>query len=201
MATQQGWRKCCSAVALLRAEQGPCEPSKGFVSKFGEPERAWESQREPERAGQQARESLRVPERVYVAISGSLLLSLALSQSERARENLCGPLWLSVVLSLWLTLALSLALWLVLSLSDSLSLWFSSSLSPFWLSVKHVFLFNVDFLLIMYNYANCRKTLKYSIFFREKMDSALWAEKNGMHCVPSRLRILISPGTYNIAST
>ena len=26
-----------SAVALLRAEQGPCEPSKGFVSKFGEP--------------------------------------------------------------------------------------------------------------------------------------------------------------------
>ena len=36
----QGCRKCCSAVALLRAEQGPCEPSKGFVSKFGEPERA-----------------------------------------------------------------------------------------------------------------------------------------------------------------
>ena len=84
-----------------------------------------------------------------MAISGSLWLSLslALSQSERARENLCGPLWLSMVLSLWLTLALSLALWLVLSLSDSLSLWFSSSLSPFWLSVKHVFLFNVEFLL------------------------------------------------------
>ena len=29
-------RKSCSAVALLRAEQGPCEPSKDFVSKFGE---------------------------------------------------------------------------------------------------------------------------------------------------------------------
>ena len=25
--------KCCSAVALLRAEQGPCEPSKGLVSQ------------------------------------------------------------------------------------------------------------------------------------------------------------------------
>ena len=72
-----------------------------------------------------------------------LSLSLALSQSERARENLCGSLWLSVVLSLWLTLALSLALWLVLSLSDSLAL----SGSLFWLSVKHVFLFNVEFLL------------------------------------------------------
>ena len=34
---EQGWIKCCSAVATLRAEQGPCEPSKGFVSKFGEP--------------------------------------------------------------------------------------------------------------------------------------------------------------------
>ena len=40
VSAKQGCRKCCSAVALLRAEQGPCEPSKGFVSKFGEPERA-----------------------------------------------------------------------------------------------------------------------------------------------------------------
>ena len=29
-------RKCCSAAALLRAEQVPCEPNEDFVSKFGE---------------------------------------------------------------------------------------------------------------------------------------------------------------------
>ena len=29
-------RKSCSAPALLRAEQWPCEPSKDFVSKFAE---------------------------------------------------------------------------------------------------------------------------------------------------------------------
>ena len=46
--SRQGWRKCCSAVALLRAEQGPCEPSKGFVSKSAE--RARETQTESERA-------------------------------------------------------------------------------------------------------------------------------------------------------
>ena len=28
--------KCCSAAALLRAEQGPCEPSEDVVRKFGE---------------------------------------------------------------------------------------------------------------------------------------------------------------------
>ena len=28
--------KSCSAAALLRAEQGPCEPNEDFVSKFGE---------------------------------------------------------------------------------------------------------------------------------------------------------------------
>ena len=33
---QQTCRMSSSAVALLRAEQGPCEPSKDFVSKFGE---------------------------------------------------------------------------------------------------------------------------------------------------------------------
>ena len=29
-------RKSCNAAALLRAEQGPCEPSGDFISKFGE---------------------------------------------------------------------------------------------------------------------------------------------------------------------
>ena len=33
---------------MLRAEQGPCEPSKGFVSKSGERERERESEREKE---------------------------------------------------------------------------------------------------------------------------------------------------------
>ena len=33
IATLQGWRKCCSAVATLRAEQGSCEPSKGLVTQ------------------------------------------------------------------------------------------------------------------------------------------------------------------------
>ena len=42
--------KCWSAVATLRAEQGPYEPSKGFVSKSGERQRVRESQREPEEA-------------------------------------------------------------------------------------------------------------------------------------------------------
>ena len=28
--------KSCSAAALLRAEQGPCEPNEDFVNKFGE---------------------------------------------------------------------------------------------------------------------------------------------------------------------
>ena len=64
----QSWLKCCSAVAL-RAEQGPCEPSKGFVSKSGEKER--ESQRESERARQSQR------------------------KLERVRENFCHSLWLS----------------------------------------------------------------------------------------------------------
>ena len=63
----QGCRKCCSAVALLRAEQGPCEPSKGFVSKFGEPERAEASQREPERARWSQREPNREPEGARVS--------------------------------------------------------------------------------------------------------------------------------------
>ena len=31
---RQGWIKCSSTVATLRAEQGPYESSKGFVSKF-----------------------------------------------------------------------------------------------------------------------------------------------------------------------
>ena len=52
-------RKSCRAVALLRAEQGPCEPSKDFLSKFREQMRARGSMREPE----EARESQREPER------------------------------------------------------------------------------------------------------------------------------------------
>ena len=44
--TNQTRIKCWSVGATLRAEQWPCEPSKGFVSKSGERERARESQRE-----------------------------------------------------------------------------------------------------------------------------------------------------------
>ena len=33
---KQSSRKCCSAAAPLRAEQGPCEPSEDVVRKFGE---------------------------------------------------------------------------------------------------------------------------------------------------------------------
>ena len=66
-------------------------------------------------------------------LSGSLLLSLALSQSERARENHCGSQWLSVALCGSLSLAhsgaLSSALWQDLSLSGSLSLVLSLSVS------------------------------------------------------------------------
>ena len=46
----QGWLKCWNSGTAFWAEQGPCEPSKGFVSKFGEQQRARESQREPEGA-------------------------------------------------------------------------------------------------------------------------------------------------------
>ena len=51
-------RKCWNSGTTFRAEQGPCEPSKGFVSKFGEQKRAKESKREPERAGGSQRGSL-----------------------------------------------------------------------------------------------------------------------------------------------
>ena len=34
--TSQGWLKWGNAGTAFRAEQGPCEPSKGLVSKFGE---------------------------------------------------------------------------------------------------------------------------------------------------------------------
>ena len=34
--SEQSSRKCCSAAAPLRAEQGPCEPSEDVVRKFGE---------------------------------------------------------------------------------------------------------------------------------------------------------------------
>ena len=55
--SRQTWIKCCSAVATLQAEQGPCEPSKDLIRKIGEQQRARESEREPERKPQ--RESVR----------------------------------------------------------------------------------------------------------------------------------------------
>ena len=95
-------------------ENIPCEPSKGFVSKSGERERAWESQREPER-GIESQRALEAPERARE------------SQREpcRGRDYLCGSLWLS----LWLSLALSSSLWLSdwISLSVSFSLRLSLS--------------------------------------------------------------------------
>ena len=33
--SNQGWLKCGNSGTAFRAEQGPCEPSKGLVSKFG----------------------------------------------------------------------------------------------------------------------------------------------------------------------
>ena len=68
--------ECWSAGATLRAEQGPCEPSKGFLSKSGErlrePERGRESQSgskrvresQSQRETEKARESQRESERV-----------------------------------------------------------------------------------------------------------------------------------------
>ena len=44
--------------------------------------------------------------------------------------------------------------------------------------------------LVCHFVTNCRKTFKYGISCHKKMDSALWAEENGMHCIPSRLLIL-----------
>ena len=74
--------KCWSAGEKLRAEQGPCEPSKGFVCKS-------KSQREPDRA----RESQREPERISVVcclwLSLSLSLSLAFSLSGSLPLFLC----------------------------------------------------------------------------------------------------------------
>ena len=122
---EQGWRKCCSAVARLRAEQGPCEPSKGFVSKFREPERAWASQREPDSEPERARESLREPdsepERARVSqrepVRARVSQRESQSEPEKVRESQRKSLWLSVALSLalsgslWLTLAHSCSLW------------------------------------------------------------------------------------------
>ena len=69
--------KCWSAVATLRAEQGPYEPSKGFVSKSGERQRVRESQREPEQARGSQREPDSEPERARVSQR----------EPERARES------------------------------------------------------------------------------------------------------------------
>ena len=67
-------KKCWNSGTTFRAEQGPCEPRKGFVSKSGdsetaresqkESERARENQIEPERESERVRKSQREPERV-----------------------------------------------------------------------------------------------------------------------------------------
>ena len=77
----QGWRKCCSAVALLRAEQGLCKQIRRAIESLSEPERAWESQMEPERAGQRARGSQGEPERARMSQREPD------SEPERARES------------------------------------------------------------------------------------------------------------------
>ena len=95
--TNQTRIKCWSAGATLRAEQWPCEPSKGFVSKSGERERARESQTESERVKESQRESVIVresqgeSERISVALSDSLWHSLS--------GALSGSLALSISLS------------------------------------------------------------------------------------------------------
>ena len=104
------------------------------------------------------RESQREPERVRD------------SQRENQRESL----WLSLLLSLWLTLALSLALslalWLDLSLSVSLSLALSLSVSVSGYLWSMHFLLNGHFcckyVKLFHFVPNCRKTLKYGIWFR-----------------------------------
>ena len=63
--SRQTWIKCCSAVATLQAEQGPCEPSKNLIRKIGEQQRARESNRDPER------ESQREPQKESVRARGS----------------------------------------------------------------------------------------------------------------------------------
>ena len=60
----QSLLNCCGAVATLRAEQGSCVPSKGFVSKSRERERARHNQRKPDRVSERARYSQRESERV-----------------------------------------------------------------------------------------------------------------------------------------
>ena len=63
----QSLLNCCGAVATLRAEQGSCMPSKGFVSKSREREREpdiiRESQTECQREPDIVRESQRELER------------------------------------------------------------------------------------------------------------------------------------------
>ena len=55
----QSLLNCCGAVATLRAEQGSCVPSKGFVSKSRERERARHNQRKSDRVSEGARYSQR----------------------------------------------------------------------------------------------------------------------------------------------
>ena len=49
--------------AVLKAEQGPCEPSKDCISEILEPVRASKSQRKPHRGQVRAKESHREPDR------------------------------------------------------------------------------------------------------------------------------------------
>ena len=72
--------------------------------------------------------------------------------------------------------------WISLSLALSLSVSVSGSLWSLHFCCNHVKLRNFV--------ANCWETLNYGIFCRKKMDSSLWAEKSGMRCAPSGLRIL-----------
>ena len=70
----QTCRMSSSAAALLGSEQGPCEPSKDFVSKFGEQQRA--------------RESLRKHEQARGSHTGAIASQRARQrESERARER------------------------------------------------------------------------------------------------------------------
>ena len=53
--------KCVIVASAMRAEQGPCEPIKGRISKIREPERARECQRVAVRASESQSGSHRDP--------------------------------------------------------------------------------------------------------------------------------------------
>ena len=102
------------------------------------------------------------------ALCCSLWLSLALSVRKSQREYM----WLSLALCCWLlSVALSLALSGTFSVTENLC-------GSLWLSV-----------------ALCGSL---SLWLTLALSLAMRADKNCMHCVPSRLRILISPGYKNL---